>query len=328
MLHTPLLSYTDTSIDFTVYGIGPSEYIDINSIEPSLFPGSTCSFMDDDTFGWNIPSNCTPPSVHSATPYSPHEPTDASNTSNNKNNNNNSNSMAINGNNNNNNNNNNNINSNTNNSTPNTNKRKTSGNGKAVKKRKTKKDPNEPQKPVSAYALFFRDTQASIKGRSPNASFGEVSKIVASMWDALDCEAKKSYKQRTEVAKRSYLKQLAAYKANQINQDSQSSSTVPNEKNHTFAQHVDYHLDPCGMPNEDVGSMTLASLIALPPMKREPIPPTYSTFGKSDFDRKTLHEYTDTSLPTNFPFCLHFSVEIKRRKRRVVVDRFSITSHL
>ncbi|XP_076309165.1 TOX high mobility group box family member 4-B-like [Tachypleus tridentatus] len=57
-------------------------------------------------------------------------------------------------------------------------------------RRKKKKDPNEPQKPVSAYALFFRDTQAAIKGQNPNASFGEVSKIVASMWDSLDVDHK------------------------------------------------------------------------------------------------------------------------------------------
>ena len=53
-----------------------------------------------------------------------------------------------------------------------------------------KKDPNEPVKPVSAYALFFRDTQAAIKGQNPNASFGEVSRIVASMWDSLAEEQK------------------------------------------------------------------------------------------------------------------------------------------
>uniref|UniRef100_A0A2K6LVB0 TOX high mobility group box family member 4 n=1 Tax=Rhinopithecus bieti TaxID=61621 RepID=A0A2K6LVB0_RHIBE len=63
---------------------------------------------------------------------------------------------------------------------------------KAPKKRK-KKDPNEPQKPVSAYALFFRDTQAAIKGQNPNATFGEVSKIVASMWDSLGEEQKQHY---------------------------------------------------------------------------------------------------------------------------------------
>ncbi|KAJ8007638.1 hypothetical protein DPEC_G00096250 [Dallia pectoralis] len=70
--------------------------------------------------------------------------------------------------------------------------------GGGGKKGKKKKDPNEPQKPVSAYALFFRDTQAAIKGQNPNASFGEVSKIVASMWDSLGEEQKQA---------------LAAYKA-------------------------------------------------------------------------------------------------------------------
>lgn len=100
-------------------------------------------------------------------------------------------------------------------------------------------------RPVSAYALFFRDTQAAIKGQNPNASFGEVSKIVASMWDGLDSEHKsvsillskfflyscsisckiasakinillQVYKQKTEVAKKEYLKALAAYRASLV----------------------------------------------------------------------------------------------------------------
>ncbi|XP_018419698.1 PREDICTED: thymocyte selection-associated high mobility group box protein TOX [Nanorana parkeri] len=83
-------------------------------------------------------------------------------------------------------------------------------------KKKKKKDPNEPQKPVSAYALFFRDTQAAIKGQNPNATFGEVSKIVASMWDGLGEEQKQVYKKKTESAKKEYLKQLAAYRASLV----------------------------------------------------------------------------------------------------------------
>lgn len=71
-------------------------------------------------------------------------------------------------------------------------------------------------RPVSAYALFFRDTQAAIKGQNPNASFGEVSKIVASMWDALDSEHKNVYKKKTEAAKKEYLKALAAYRASLV----------------------------------------------------------------------------------------------------------------
>ncbi|XP_030068578.1 TOX high mobility group box family member 2 isoform X2 [Microcaecilia unicolor] len=80
-------------------------------------------------------------------------------------------------------------------------------------KKKRKKDPNEPQKPVSAYALFFRDTQAAIKGQNPSATFGDVSKIVASMWDSLGEEQKQAYKKKTEAAKKEYLKALAAYRA-------------------------------------------------------------------------------------------------------------------
>ncbi|XP_030609662.1 TOX high mobility group box family member 4b isoform X2 [Archocentrus centrarchus] len=86
------------------------------------------------------------------------------------------------------------------------------------KKGKKKKDPNEPQKPVSAYALFFRDTQAAIKGQNPNATFGEVSKIVASMWDSLGEEQKQVYKRKNEAAKKDYLKALAEYRASLISQ--------------------------------------------------------------------------------------------------------------
>uniref|UniRef100_A0A3B3Z8F8 HMG box domain-containing protein n=1 Tax=Periophthalmus magnuspinnatus TaxID=409849 RepID=A0A3B3Z8F8_9GOBI len=89
------------------------------------------------------------------------------------------------------------------------------GGGKKGKGKK--KDPNEPQKPVSAYALFFRDTQAAIKGQNPNATFGEVSKIVASMWDSLGEEQKQVYKRKNEIAKKEYLKALAEYRANQLN---------------------------------------------------------------------------------------------------------------
>lgn len=53
-----------------------------------------------------------------------------------------------------------------------------------------KKDPSEPQKPDSASALVFHDTQAALKGQNPSATFGEVSKIVASMWDSLGEEQK------------------------------------------------------------------------------------------------------------------------------------------
>ncbi|XP_074838366.1 TOX high mobility group box family member 4 isoform X2 [Carettochelys insculpta] len=98
---------------------------------------------------------------------------------------------------------------------------------KPAKKQKKKKDPNEPQKPVSAYALFFRDTQAAIKGQNPNATFGEVSKIVASMWDSLGEEQKQVYKRKTEAAKKEYLKALEAYRAIQTAPETSELELTP-----------------------------------------------------------------------------------------------------
>ncbi|XP_061926772.1 thymocyte selection-associated high mobility group box protein TOX-like isoform X1 [Entelurus aequoreus] len=111
-------------------------------------------------------------------------------------------------------------------------------------KKKKRKDPNEPVKPVSAYALFFRDTQANIKAQNPNATFGEVSKIVASMWDGLGEEQKQEYKKRTETAKKEYLKQLAAYRASLVSQSyndpcemkpASSSSSIYTSKSPVYA---------------------------------------------------------------------------------------------
>ncbi|XP_030193644.1 TOX high mobility group box family member 4b isoform X1 [Gadus morhua] len=92
------------------------------------------------------------------------------------------------------------------------------GGGGVGKKGRKKKDPNEPVKPVSAYALFFRDTQAAIKGQNPNAAFGEVSRIVASMWDSLGEEQKQVYKRKNDAAKREYLRALGAYRAGHVSQ--------------------------------------------------------------------------------------------------------------
>ena len=96
---------------------------------------------------------------------------------------------------------------------------------------------------MSPYALFFRDTQPSIKVTSPNASFGEISKIVASLWESLNPEVKEDYKKRTAYAKKDYLKQLAAYRATQVslqpqqqqihdyNSNSNNSISLNNTKN-------------------------------------------------------------------------------------------------
>lgn len=105
-----------------------------------------------------------------------------------------------------------------------------SSGGGPIKKQKAakkKKDPNEPKKPLSAYAMFFRDTQAAIKGQNPSASFGEVSKVVAQMWESLDLDKKNQYKQKAEDAKKDYLKALTAYKASLVAQSGGGQDSLP-----------------------------------------------------------------------------------------------------
>ena len=68
-----------------------------------------------------------------------------------------------------------------------------------------KTNPYIPFKFLPSFLVCFQ--------RNPAASFGEVSKHVAAMWDAMDPDSKGAYKRRTEQAKKEYLRQLAAYRA-------------------------------------------------------------------------------------------------------------------
>ena len=61
----------------------------------------------------------------------------------------------------------------------------------------TTQDLKPPQNPLSAYAFFFKETQASIKSSTPDATFEAVSKIVEQMWQSLDENQKDKY--RSEI---------------------------------------------------------------------------------------------------------------------------------
>ena len=90
-----------------------------------------------------------------------------------------------------------------------------------------KKDPNAPASVSSAYAFFFKDTQASVKTQNPNAKFGEVSKIVAQMWEAMGDEDKFIYKKKNEQDKVRYEREMTDYKERQEGQKDVSAVVPP-----------------------------------------------------------------------------------------------------
>lgn len=69
-----------------------------------------------------------------------------------------------------------------------------------VKDVKTKDRPNA-NKPISSYGLFFRDTQIAIKEQNPDTSFGEISRVVTTMWNNLDENHKQYYNKLAEEAR-------------------------------------------------------------------------------------------------------------------------------
>uniref|UniRef100_A0A0K0F4D7 HMG box domain-containing protein n=1 Tax=Strongyloides venezuelensis TaxID=75913 RepID=A0A0K0F4D7_STRVS len=74
---------------------------------------------------------------------------------------------------------------------------------------KIKKVQKSKQKNASAYALYFRDVQEEVRKKNPNASFGEISKIISFMWNQLSKEKRLEYKRRTDDQRKEQLKKLA-----------------------------------------------------------------------------------------------------------------------
>ncbi|XP_014091712.2 TOX high mobility group box family member 3 [Bactrocera oleae] len=90
----------------------------------------------------------------------------------------------------------------------------------------TATDANEPAKPLSAYGLFFRDTVSAIKQQNPNCTFQELSRIVSSMWEALDVSHKNVYSKKHEAAQAEYMKQMRFYREQLDEQQQQLAANV------------------------------------------------------------------------------------------------------
>lgn len=101
----------------------------------------------------------------------------------------------------------------------------------------TASEVTEPVRPVSAYALFFRDTVSAIKVQNPNTSFEEISKIVSSMWQVLDPAHKNVYHKKSELAKKEYIQKMTAYRSSQMRQTFPDETTTNSFNQSDITQH-------------------------------------------------------------------------------------------
>jgi hypothetical protein len=83
---------------------------------------------------------------------------------------------------------------------------------KKAKNSKRPKDKNAPKRATSSFMIFANDIRDEVKENNPEASFGEVGRIMGQQWGALAADRKAAYQAQHEKAKENYQKVLEQYK--------------------------------------------------------------------------------------------------------------------
>ncbi|KAL2020158.1 hypothetical protein VTK56DRAFT_8682 [Thermocarpiscus australiensis] len=82
--------------------------------------------------------------------------------------------------------------------------------GKAGKTR-AKKDPNAPKRGLSAYMFFANEQRENVRAENPQATFGQVGKILGERWKALSDKQRAPYEAKAAADKKRYEDEKQAY---------------------------------------------------------------------------------------------------------------------
>jgi hypothetical protein len=85
--------------------------------------------------------------------------------------------------------------------------------GNNGQRKRKKKDPNAPKRPLSAFFLFCHDERPAVKAIYPNYSVGEAAKELGERWNKVSAEAKAKYEAQVQLDKTRYEQELAKYKS-------------------------------------------------------------------------------------------------------------------
>ncbi|KIY48526.1 hypothetical protein FISHEDRAFT_25953, partial [Fistulina hepatica ATCC 64428] len=90
-------------------------------------------------------------------------------------------------------------------------KRKSAKSDAPRKGTRAKKDPNAPKRPLSAYMFFSQDWRDRVRAENPDATFGEVGKLLGAKWKEMNDDDKKPYTQQAKADKVRAEKEKEAY---------------------------------------------------------------------------------------------------------------------
>jgi len=79
-------------------------------------------------------------------------------------------------------------------------------------RRKREEKDGKPKRGLTAYMLFSQSKRPEIKAKNPNATFGELGKLLGEAWKAIDEEDKKPFTEAAAKDKIRYQKDLAQFK--------------------------------------------------------------------------------------------------------------------
>ena len=76
---------------------------------------------------------------------------------------------------------------------------------------KKKKDPNAPVAALTAYKFFYKETAQTVRNHNPGVKFGDVSRVVASMWESMADSDKEKYRAMAVEDKERYAREINEY---------------------------------------------------------------------------------------------------------------------
>lgn len=79
-----------------------------------------------------------------------------------------------------------------------------------------KKDKNLPKRGLTAYMFFSKENRALIKEQNPEASFGDIGKLVGQQWKELNDKQKMPYIKKAAKDKERAAQELTNYKDTQV----------------------------------------------------------------------------------------------------------------
>ena len=79
-------------------------------------------------------------------------------------------------------------------------------------RKKAKKDPNAPKRNMSAYFLYSIDIRPSVKEQNPEATFGDIARLISAKFKELSDDEKKIWQDKAAEDKVRYEREMAAYK--------------------------------------------------------------------------------------------------------------------